>query len=67
MTGSNLDSASSGSAQLTGGRNSSDASINASEEPVHEDSSSYGEDGTSMSVNGDVGISSADDSDVEGG
>lgn len=47
--------------------NSSDASINASEESVREDSSSYGEDGTSMSVNGDVGVSSADDSDVEGG
>ena len=47
--------------------NSSDASINASEESVHEDSSSYGEAGTSMSVNGDVGVSSADDSDVEGG
>lgn len=54
MTGSNLDSASSGSAQLTGAI--SDASINASEESVHEDSSTYGEAGTTMFANGDVGV-----------
>lgn len=55
MTGSNLDSATSSSAQLTGG-NSSDASINASEESVQEDSSTYGEAGTPMFANGDVGV-----------
>lgn len=55
MTGSNLDSATSSSAQLTGG-NSSDASINTSEESVHEDSSTYGEAGTTMFANGDVGV-----------
>ena len=65
MTGSNLDSASSGSAQLTGGRNSSDASINASEEPVQEDSSTYGEAGTPMSPMAMLAFSS-DDSDVGG-
>ena len=46
--------------------NSSDASINASEESVHEDSSTYGEAGTPMFANGDVDVSSAGDSDVEG-
>ena len=55
MTGSSLDSATSSSAQLTGG-NSSDASINAFEESVHEDSSTYGEAGTTMFANGDVGV-----------
>lgn len=66
MTGSNLDSASSGSAQLTGG-NSSGTSINASEESVHEDSSTYGEAGAPMLANADVGVSSAGYSDVGGG
>lgn len=63
MTGSNLDSASSGSAQLTGAI--SDASINASEESVHEDSSTYGEAGTPMSPMAMLAFSS-DDSDVGG-